>query len=238
VKKLLKWLFKLLFLLAVLIGLLLLFRNPLLRVLLEQEIRQATGMEVFIGNLSASLGSPVIRIENLRLFSPPDFDRGTFADLPELYLEYDRAALFHRQVRFRAVRLNLFEIHFVRNKEGANTLQWLRDRNRPGPATPPSRWNLGFAGIDTLTLTLGRFKYTDHRDASRNDELWLGVRNAQVMDVRSSKDLEPFLTRLALEKNLKPVFDQLLAPAAPTPNPPAPHPGKSAPIPPAEAPAK
>jgi uncharacterized protein involved in outer membrane biogenesis len=212
VKKLLKWLFRLVLLLAVALGLALLFRNAIAQALLEREIRRQTGMEVFVGNVHLGLASPILEIENLRLFNPPDFDRGTFADLPELAFEYDRGALMQGQLRFRAMRLNLFEVHFVRNQAGVVNLQTIRERSLQHGATPRSRWDLEFVGIDTLSLTLGRLKYTDHKDPSKSDEVWLGVRDARVKDVKSLQDLEPFLVKLALEKNLKPVLDQVLSP--------------------------
>jgi uncharacterized protein involved in outer membrane biogenesis len=228
VKKLFKWRFELLILLAAVLALLLLFRNPIAQTLLERKIRQQTGMEAFIGNVRAGLASPVIEIENLRLFNPPEFGRGTFADLPEVSLEYDREALLHGQLRLRAVRLNVFEIHFVRNREGTSNLQVMRERSRRHQAAPPSRWDVEFAGIDLLSLTLGRFKYTDHKEPSKSDEVWLGVRNARVKDVRALDDLEPFLVKLALEKNLKPVLDQLLRPPKKPPEAPVAVPAPTA----------
>jgi len=238
VKKLFKWLFKLLLLLAVLVGLLLLFRNPIVKALLEREIRKETGLEVFIGHLRVGVTSPVLEIENLRLFNPPEFDRGTFADLPELSLEYDREALLRRQLRLRTLRLNVFEIHFVRNQDGTTNLRMMRDRSAQRRRASSSRADVEFTGIDVLSLTLGRFKYTDRKEPSRSDELWLGVRNTRIKDVRSFEDLEPFLVKLTLEKNLKPVFDQLFRPPQKPGSPPVSPPGRlPAPVE-AEGPAK
>jgi uncharacterized protein involved in outer membrane biogenesis len=231
VKKLLRWLFKLLFLLAALVGLLLLFRHSLVRALLEREIRKETGMEAFIGEVDVGLRSPVLLLQNLRLFNPPGFDRGVFADFPDVYLEYDREALWHRQLRIRALRLDLFEIHFQRNREGKSNFQLMAEQSRQRRAAPPSWPDLRFEGIDSLNLTLGRLKYTDHKDPSKNDEVWLGVRNGTARNVSSLKDLEPFLAKLASEKNLLPLFEQLFNLPRPSPAKPAP-----APVPP-EAPA-
>jgi uncharacterized protein involved in outer membrane biogenesis len=222
VKKLLRWLFKLLFLLAALVGLLLLFRHSIVRALLEREIRKETGMEAFIGDVDVELGSPVLLLQNLRLFNPPGFDRGVFADFPDVYLEYDREALWHRQLRIRTLRLDLFEIHFQRNREGKSNFQLMAEQSRQRRAAPPSWPDVKFAGIDSLTLTLGRFKYTDHKDPSKSDEVWLGVRNGTLKNVSSLKDLEPFLAKLAAEKHLQSVFEQLFGPPRPSPIKPAP----------------
>ena len=218
-KRLIKWFLTLVFVLAAVVGLLLLFRNSIVQSLLEQQLRAETGMEVDIGGIDVGVRAPTLRIENLRIYNPQGFDRGMFVDIPAVTLEYDAAALKHRQLRLRVLRVDVFEIHFVRNREGLNNLQHLRAQSRRLHQGPPSWLDMEFEGIDDLRLEVGRFKYTDNKD-SRSDELWLGIRNAAFKNVKSVDDLQPFITKVGREKNLKAALDVIFAPPPTVATPP------------------
>ena len=67
-----------------------------------------------------------------------------------------------------------------------------------------------FESIDTLTLTVGRLKYTSAKNEARNEEAYVGYKNETVKNVRSFKDLEPMITRIRLEKKVQFLSDDLL----------------------------
>src|SRR5471032_3196443 len=77
---------------------LLLSYNSILRVAIERNIRAQTGMDAEIGSLKIALTSPTIRIQNFKLYNSSDFGGTPFLDIPEIYIEYDRAALMHREI--------------------------------------------------------------------------------------------------------------------------------------------
>src|SRR5436190_15643506 len=92
-KWLLKWMLRLGLLVAVVIVLLFIFKDSILRTAAEQRIRAQTGMEAKIGKFSGSFFSPVVTIENFKLFNTPEFGGGPFVNIPELHLECDPVAL-------------------------------------------------------------------------------------------------------------------------------------------------
>ena len=71
---------------------------------------------------------------------------------------------------------------------------------------PTLHWREG----DTLTLAVGRLKFTSAKNEARNEEAYVGYKNETVKNVRSFKDLEPLITRIRLEKKVQFLSDDLL----------------------------
>ena len=86
-KWLFKWAVRLVLLVVVGVILLLVFRDSLWRAVTEHRIRAQTGMDVSIGRFSSGLFSPVVTIENLKLYNTAEFGGTLFLDVPELHLE-------------------------------------------------------------------------------------------------------------------------------------------------------
>jgi len=214
-KKLFKWLFRLFLVLVLLVALLILFLDPIAKSLVERQIRQQTGLDVTIGRLSIGLKSPTLAIENLKLFNSAEFGGSTFVDIPELRVLYDLEALRSRKLHLQTMRCNLGELHIVQNKDGKTNLQALQERRTEqesgsGSSAPAAE----FQGIDTLTLAVGRLIFTSAKDTSRNEEAYVGYKNETLKNVKSVKDLEPLITRISLEKNVRFLSENLLQPAS------------------------
>jgi uncharacterized protein involved in outer membrane biogenesis len=224
-KKLFKWLFRLVLVLVFLIVLLILFLDPIAKAVAEKRIRDKTGLPVKIGKLSIGLRRPTLSIENFKLGNSPDFGGSTFIDVPLLRVQYDLPALRARRIHLNTVLLNLAELHIVQNKDGKTNLQALQERGKEkSSASGSGGTKAEFEGIDTLTLTVGRLKFTSAKDAARNEEAYVGYKNETVKNMRTFKDLEPFITRIRLEKKVQFLSDDLLKQgtnAAPNAAPPA-----------------
>jgi len=210
-KKLFKWLFRLALVLVVLIVLLILLRDPIAKAWVETRIRQQTGLPVKIGKLSVGLRQPTLSIDNFKLGNSPDFGGSTFIGVPLLRVQYDLAALRSRRIHLNTVLLNLGELHIVQNKDGKTNLQALQERaTEKSSSSGPGGATAEFDGIDTLTLTVGRLKFTSAKDEARDEEAYVGYKNESVKNVRSFKDLEPLIARIRLEKKVQFLSDDLL----------------------------
>src|SRR5216117_2312593 len=201
-KKLFKWLFRLVLVLVLLIVLLIVFRDPIAKALVERQIRQRTGLPVRIGKVSVGLRQSKLSIENFKLGNSPDFGGSTFIDIPLLRVQYDLPALRSRRIHLNTVLLNLGELHIVQNKDGKTNLQALQDRVKEKSSSGSGVATAEFEGIDTLTLSVGRLKFTSAKNEARNEEAYVGYKNQTVKNVRSFKDLEPLITRIRLEKKV------------------------------------
>jgi len=208
-KKLFKWFFRLVLVLILLIVLLIVFLDPIAKSLVERRIRQQTGLPVKIGKLSIGLRRPTLSIENFKLGNSPDFGGSTFIDIPLLQVEYDLLALRSRKIHLNTVLFKLGELHVVQNKDGKTNLQAVQERGKEGFSAGSGGATAEFEGIDALTLTVGRLKFTSAKNESRNEEAYVGYKET-VKNVRSFKDLEPFILRIRLEKKLQFISDELL----------------------------
>jgi uncharacterized protein involved in outer membrane biogenesis len=229
-KRLFKWLFRLLLVLVVLVGLLVFFRDPLARSLAERYLTEATGLEAIIGHLHVHLGEPVITLENFRLMNPAGLSEHPFLDASEVTLEYDPKALSERALHVRSLRLNLTDVLIVRGADGSGTLETLADRLEQRRAEAArSAESFELRGIDVLALSVGRFKYVDFREPTRSQEVWMGLKNLKAKDLHTAKDIDAFLVRAAKEKgiDLNAIRQVGSNTNAPTRSIPAPSPSKA-----------
>jgi uncharacterized protein involved in outer membrane biogenesis len=130
VKFVMRWAFRGLILLIVLVVALLLLKDNLVKGLAENRLRSETGMEVRIGRFEIALFSPTVTIQDFKLYNPPEFGGGVFVDMPELHVEYSRGALWHRELHLRLLRLNLSEVNVVESTGGQTNLEVLQARQK------------------------------------------------------------------------------------------------------------
>jgi len=190
-KWLFKWLFRLVLLLVVVIVALVLSKDAILKAAAEHRIRAQTGMDVKIGRFSVGILSPVVTIENFKLYNRPEFGGTPFVDIPELHVEYDRAALAERKLHITLMRFSLAELNVVRNETGQTNLVSLMENPDAKPAGRGSRKRAGkleFGGIDVLNLSLGKVRFLDLKDPRHNGELDIGVKNRVFRNVNSEGD--------------------------------------------------
>src|SRR5271168_5396288 len=116
VKWIFKWLLRLFLLAVVLVVIFFLSLNSILRVLIEHNIRAQTGMDAEVGRFQLGLTEPVIAIENLKIYNPPSFGGTPFLEIPEIHVEYNRAALARHEIRVTLLRFNLGELDIVKNQ--------------------------------------------------------------------------------------------------------------------------
>jgi len=229
-KKVLKWVFRLVLLLVVLLALLVLLRNSLARPFVEKEIRRATGLNTILGRINIGLTAPTLYVENLRLLNTAEFGGTTFVDVPELHVEYDWIALRSRMVRLRAVRVNISEMSVIRNKDGRCNLLAFQEDTLQRLAAPGSRTaGLQFGSLDSLTVTLGRFQLTDNQMPARSQEEWIGLKNATLKNVKSPADLEVLFQPLLQQRHLKVLVEHVLNEILKPPPPAAPKPDSANP---------
>jgi hypothetical protein len=221
-----KWLFRLVLaavaLVMVVVIVLLLSYNSILRVLIEHNIRAQTGMDAEIGSFNLALSSPTITIKKFKLYNSPDFGGTPFLDIPEIYVEYDRAALARQEIHVTLMRFNLGELDIVKNQNGQTNIFSLGvpmpSKKSGGHAEINFKKQTGydFKGIDTLNVSIGTAKYIDLKNPQNNRAQTIGIDNCVIPNVKSATDLaglgalvilrsDGFFNSLADQKN--PGFD-------------------------------
>ncbi len=204
-KWLFKWLIRLFLLAVVLIVILLLSFNSILRVWAEHRIRAQTGMDAEIGRFSLSLTEPTVTIQNLKLFNPPDFGGTPFLNIPEIHVEYDRAALARHEIHLTLLRLNLAELDIVRNEAGRTNIfslgaTWPPKKSGGGNGAADFKKQTGFEfkSIDALNVSVGTMKFINLKDPRLNRTQKIGLENCVMKDVKSQADLAGLAVLVAL----------------------------------------
>lgn len=213
-KWLFKWLLRLVILVVVLVVAFFLSLDTILRLVMENRIRAQTGMDAEIGEFSLGLLNPTITIKDFKLFNPPSFGGTLFLDIPEIHVEYDRAALANRELHVTLMRFNLGELDIVKNEAGQTNIFSL--------APPPSVKKSGgeksfaketgytFAGIDVLNVSVGTAKFIDLKDQKNNREQKIGLDNLVIKNVKQPTDLAGLAVLVALRGG--DFFGSLVAP--------------------------
>jgi hypothetical protein len=192
------WFFKILwwltFVVIFLVIIVLANREWIAKELMEHKIRAATGMEPHIGGISCGVLDPKVTLENSRLFNPADFGGTQFLDVPELHIEYDRAALRRHELHITLMRVNLREVDVVKNEAGVTNIMSAINTMMPrksgggGRTVAPLNGYI-FTGIDLLNLSIGSAKFVDLKDQRRNRMVVIGIQNQIYTNVVSPSNL-------------------------------------------------
>lgn len=205
IKWFVKWVFRL-FIVAVVLALVLLFSlNSILRVLIEHNIRAETGMDAEIGRVELGWAEPTLEIRDLRIYNAASFGGTPFLNIPEIHIEYDRAALLKKELHLTLVRLDLQELDIVKNNKGdLNVFALNQSSQNSSSLSAPSfkkRTGYEFKGIDALNVSFDRVKFIDLKNRHNDREQIIGLQNCIVPDVKSTRDLAGLAVIIDLRSN-------------------------------------
>ena len=196
-KWLFKWVLRLIVLAVLAIALLLVFKDTILRMIAEHQIRAETGMDVKIGRFSSGIFSPVVTIENLKLYNTPEFGGTEFLIIPELHIELDADALAAQKVRIKLVRFNLAELDVVKNQAGQTNIVTMLAKMPKGKLAPHGIHVGGkkfeFESIDVLNLSLGRMRFIDLQDRNKDRDVAINADNQVFNNVKTEGDVYSIL---------------------------------------------
>ena len=206
-KALLKWFCGLVLLVVVLAVVFLLSLDTIVRVVAEQRIRAQTGMDVEIGKFHLGLLEPVVTINDLKIHNPPSFGGTPFLNIPEIHVEYDRAALAKKQIHITLMRFNLGELDIVRNEAGQTNLfslgvalpkQGAANSGNQSLKAFKQQTGLDFKGIDALNVSVGTARYIDLKEPRNSREQKIGIDNLVMKNVKTPADLAGLAVLVAL----------------------------------------
>ncbi len=207
IKFIFKWLLRLFILAVVLVVIFFLSLDSILRVVMENRIRAQTGMDAEIGKFTLGLAEPTVTIKDFKLFNPPSFGGTPFLDIPEIHVEYDRAALARHEIHVTLLRFNLGELDIVKNEAGQTNifsiaaLPSVKKSGGGGGKSFAKETGFEFTGIDVLNVSVGTAKYIDLKDSKNNRTQVIGLDNCVTPNVKSQADLMPMIAIVVLRSN-------------------------------------
>ena len=143
----------------------------------------------------------------MKIYNPPNFGGTPFLDIPEIHVEYDRAALLRHEIHFTLLRFNLGELDIVKNQAGQTNIFAL------GVASPSKKSGNGkmtsanvfpnrqFPRIDVLNVSIGTAKFIDLKDQRNNHEQTIGIEDCVISNVKSPTDLAGLAMFIELRSN-------------------------------------
>ena len=217
-KWVLKWMIRLFLLAVVLAVILLLSLNSILRVAAEHRIRAQTGMDAEIGRFSISLLEPTVEIQDLKIYNSTNFGGTPFLNIPEIHVEYDRAALAHHEIHVTLMRFNLGELDIVKNEAGQTNIFALggpltAKKSGPSAASSKKQTCYDFKSIDVLNVSIGKVRFIDLKNQRNNREQTIGIDDLPIHNVKSQNDLAGLALLVALRGG--DLLGSLLAPSKP-----------------------
>ena len=194
-KRLLRWVAGLCAVLLVLLVVLLLSRDWILKQVAIRSVAENTGLRAEIGSVTSGLRAPFLRVQNVKLFNPPEFGGGLLLDAPEFYARFDAALAAVGRLHFKEMRLNIAELTVIRDAQGRLNLDHLekeyrkrdeeRRRRRHGQHTN----EMEFAGIDRLDVSIGAIHYLDQLKAKNSRTVRIGLTNEVTTTIKTEDDL-------------------------------------------------
>lgn len=205
IRKAFKWGFRLAGLLAVALAVLIVGHNTILRLLLENRLKNVTGLETTVGRVRVEWTRPVVRLSHVRLFNPPVLGGKPFLDIPEARVTYDFTELFSQRFRVRELRVSIEEIRLVRQGSTLSTQALLASyRRKASPVGASLVDPLVYAGVDRLVLSADRYIYQDYFEPLRAQDLFLRVREVSVDNLRAPADWVRLWKQAAQAKGIAP----------------------------------
>jgi uncharacterized protein involved in outer membrane biogenesis len=163
-KKLLGFIRNLILFAVIVLILLVVFREPVLKVVVSDVASRITGFSVSTDKLQIGLARPVIHITGLKVYNPNDFSEKTMLDMPEVYVHYDPLAIFRNEVSLTELRIDLKEFIVVKNKEGQTNVARLKGVSQKPADSKAAQKGASKAPvlkIDFLRLDIGEVVYKD-----------------------------------------------------------------------------
>ena len=140
-------------------------KDIVIKTMVEKGVEIVTGLKLDIGTLKVGVLKPVVDIKDLKLFNAPGFKDRTMIDMPEIYVDYDLAAIFKNRIHLNEVRIDLKEFDVIKNEQGVLNLDSLKVVQAEKEGKKPAEKAAGKAAeiqIDNLKLRIGKVIYKDY----------------------------------------------------------------------------
>jgi len=164
-----------------------LLKDSIVKEIIQSRIHRATGMDAQIGQVDVSFLTPMMTIDNLKLYNSPDFGGSLCLNMPELHVEYDAKAAREGKVRLSLMRLNVSEIDVVQDKKGRINFDAVAQK-AAAETNSPSHHKAVFAGIDTLNLSVGTVRWKSMA-TGRERVYQIGIKDQVFHGIKSEADL-------------------------------------------------
>jgi hypothetical protein len=198
IRRLFRWVIYLVILLVALLVAAILLMDTIAKQIVQSRLRAETGMDVKIGKMDIGLAAPTIAIEDFKMYNTPEFGGSLFLSMPEIYADYDWAAIRASKLHLNLLRINLAEIDIVQDKQGRLNIQGLEEKSKAAAdAARKQTSSLTFTGLDTLNVTIQKLRMWSMDAPARVTEARFGITNEIFTNLKTEEDMERMAVLLA-----------------------------------------
>ncbi len=144
-------------------------KDAIIKVSVEKGVNVVTGLKLSIQSLRVGVINTLVGVKNLKLHNPAGYKDPVMLDMPEIYVDYDLAAILKGKVHLPEMRINMKEFYVIKNEKGElnlNSLNVVKDsaaaKKGAKPAEPKEKGKAPEIQIDNLQLTIGKVIYKDY----------------------------------------------------------------------------
>jgi len=147
--------------LSIVCAVLILWRDPLAKIIFEKRATAATGLPIKIKDINLDLVNFEVRARSLKLFNPEgEYEKRLMLEAPEIYLSYDPGDLIRGRLHIEDMEIYVKRFVIVKNAEGKLNIEYLRWVMDPQAAA--SRSTPSMVHVDLLTLVVDKVIYMDY----------------------------------------------------------------------------
>jgi uncharacterized protein involved in outer membrane biogenesis len=156
----------------VMLGAIFIFRDQVVKFTVSAGVRKITGLKLDIDSLSAGIPKTIISIQGMQLYNPKGYEDKLMVDIPEIYVDYDLAAILKNDIHLKEVRIDLREIVVVKQSNGEmniDSLKVVKSAETEEAAVKKENQEKKKTNfrIDHLKLKIGRVLYKDYSAGSK-----------------------------------------------------------------------
>ena len=139
-------------------------KDLVIKISVEKGIEVVTGLKVGMRHLSVGIIRPVVDIKGLKVYNGGAFEEKVMVEMPQIYVDYDLAAILGGKIHLRKLYLNLKEFNVVKNSKGALNLDSLKVviTRKEGKSQSGEAKGLPPIQIDDLRLKIWKATYKDY----------------------------------------------------------------------------
>ncbi len=155
--------------LLIVIVLLVLAKNVIAKIAIENGVGSVTGLPLKMGKFDFSLLKSNIEIKDMKLKNPRNFPADVLLDMPEIYVDYNLTDMTKGKIHLEEVRIDLKEFVLVKNADGQLNINQIKAVQKgKQPSAQPAAKPAGEKGprpkiqIDSMQLKLGEAVFKDY----------------------------------------------------------------------------
>ncbi|UCD15045.1 MAG: AsmA family protein [Candidatus Omnitrophota bacterium] len=150
------------FIIFVVIISLFLIRNIAVKTAITKGVKVIAGLDLKVKRVNIGLIKTFVNIGDLKLLNPVGFVEPVMVSIGRIYLDYDPAAFFRKEVHINQMKLDLEEFVVVKNEKGEVNLDSLRVvKDKKRKVSQEKKEKPKFK-IDVLDLKIDRVLYKDY----------------------------------------------------------------------------